>query len=291
MQPGSYKIVKAGEPFETRIDFATVTASLRYRLRHRGRRRNHGLSRLRRGHRRAAEGFEVVGIRTALNVGGTLWLNQKKDVVGKTNGVTSLVGLFGNFSLVFDQGSHFLSVNSDLQLNIRDPEVGEPASTTDYFEGSALYAFNINNPYFGPYARASFKTSVFPGYLYLEDLGNTGQVRVNRPDGSTETYVFGSEAHPDDLRIQLSEPLSPFIIQEEIGGTSKRSTWTWHCSSCRWRPEPAGDFAMASPTACWSWTVKNAALPIILNEVENYFHHGPGARCQRHCDLCPLAVW
>jgi hypothetical protein len=225
LEPGIYKLVKAGEPFDTRVDFATInldkdTDFLVVVDPDTGAFRGSGTVTDELPH-----GLEIAGVRLALNVGGTLWLNQRRAVVGNTNGVSALAGVFGNFGMVYDEGNHFLSVESRLQLNLRDPVTAGMFATTDYFEGSALYAYNINNPYIGPYARAGFKTRAYYGYLYLasedESVGS-GTVTVNRLNSPTpDVYQFGTEAHPDDLRIQVAKPFAPFILQEEIGANLK----------------------------------------------------------------------
>ncbi len=222
LEPGVYKIVKAGEAFETTIDFATValekdTDFLIVVDADTGAFRGSGVV-----SGELPEGLEVAGMRFALNVGGSLWMNQKKSVVGGTNGVSALVGIFSNFGMVYDKGPHFLTVDAKLQLNLQDAPTSGVFASTDYLEAGALYAFNINNDYVGPYARASLKTKVFPGYLYLASEDDaSGQVTINRLDGNSETFPFGTEAHPDDLRIEVAKPFAPFILQEELGANLK----------------------------------------------------------------------
>jgi hypothetical protein len=150
-----------------------------------------------------------------------LFFNQSFNNVGTTNGEYAEFGLFGNFSLVFDRGEHFLKVDSRMALSLRDPQTQAAFSTNDYFEGSALYAFNIKNPWVGPYVRAGFKTRIYPGYLYLNSSSDTGQARVNRLDGTVDVYEFGGEANPDDLRLQISEAFAPFILEQELGANLK----------------------------------------------------------------------
>lgn len=218
LPPGIYKIVKAGEPFSTLVDFAKVSVD--------------GptdffividpQSRAFRGSGIVTgdlpSGRTVAGVRLALNVGGTVALNQQENIVGTTNGLNVLVGLFGNFSLVLNRGDHFLKVDSQLSLTIRDPETADAFSTMDYFKGSALYAFNIKNKFVGPYGRVGFATKVFPGYLYLEENElATGVVNVNRLDGTVDTFVFGGAANADDLRIEVAKAFAPLILQEEVG--------------------------------------------------------------------------
>lgn len=224
LEPGLYRIVKSGEPFATRADFATAIVEEGYVtdfvivVDHES------------GHFRGSgpitdelpEGLEIVGINLSLSGGGTLMLNQKLNPVGGTPGTTAVVGLFGNFGLVFDRNNHFLDVSSSLQLNVTDPARASPFSTSDLFEGSATYTYKINNPYIGPYGRASFRTHVFPGYLYLESADSPSvTVNFQRADGTTQTRTFGNLANQDDLRVQVSKAFAPLILQEEIGANLK----------------------------------------------------------------------
>jgi hypothetical protein len=142
-------------------------------------------------------------------------------VVGGTSGVSALWGLFGNFGMVYERGSHFLSVTSDLAVALDDPAVARYASTQDRWEAAALYAYNLGNRYLGPYGRASFSTRVFPGYLYIEEDSDALMVEITRPDGTTETRTLGGEANQDDLRIKVARPLSPIVLQEELGANFK----------------------------------------------------------------------
>ena len=223
LDPGIYKIVRAGEPLATRVDFATVqvepgrvtdfvivvdpeTKSFR----------GSGVLTT-----ELPSGVEVAGIKLALNAGGNLLLNQKANPIGTTSGTTMQLGLFGNFGLVLDRENHFLNISAELQLNLTDPVTGSVAPTSDRFEASALYAYNINNPYFGPYVRGGFRTRVFPGYLYLESPTAAGVVTINHLNGTQEIVPFGNEANPDNLRVKIAESFAPFILQEEVGGNLK----------------------------------------------------------------------
>lgn len=223
LPPGIYKIVRSGEPFETEVDFATVELRagdvVDYALvvdpdtlEFRGSGPLVG---------ELPTGTRIAGIRLALNAGGSLTLTQRANVVGGTSGVSALWGLFGNFGMVFERGSHFVSVTSDLAVALSDPAVARVASTQDRWEASALYAYNLGNTYLGPYGRASFSTRVFPGYLFVEEDEDVLMVEIAHTDGTTETRTLGGEANQDDLRIKVAEPLSPIVLQEEVGGNLK----------------------------------------------------------------------
>ena len=224
LPPGLYKIVRSGEPFESLIDFATVEIkageTLDYvlvvdpdSLEFRGSGPVTG---------ELPTGMTIAGIRVNLSAGGSLALTHRRNVVGGTSGVTALVGLFGNFGLVFDRDNHFLSVTSDLAITLNDPAVASIASTQDHWDAAALYAYNIGNPYIGPYGRASFSTRLFPGFLYFEEgQDDTVTVNIVDTDGGMTTKVYGEEANQDDLRIKVAKPFAPITLQEELGANLK----------------------------------------------------------------------
>ena len=224
LPPGTYKIVRSGEPFETNVDFAvtTVTADAlndymivvdpdTYAFRASG----PVLGELPRG-------IEVLGVRLSLNGGGNLMFNQMKNAVGTTSGTTAQFGLFGNFGLVIDRGAHFIDVGADLRLDLIDPVTGSLTPTHDRFQASGLYSYKLNNPYVGPYVRASMKTRIFPGYVYLQSDQPTISVDVvDDEDRILRTVTLGNEANPDNLRFKVAKPFAPFQLQEEIGGNLK----------------------------------------------------------------------
>jgi hypothetical protein len=221
---GTYKIVRAGEPFETRVDFAvaTVTAdvlndyqivvdpdSLAFRA------SGPVLGELPRG-------IEVLGIRLSLNGGGNLMFNQKQNAVGTTSGTTSQFGLFGNFGLVIDRGVHFIDVAADLRLDLINPVTGGLMPTHDRFQAAGLYSYKLNNKFVGPYVRAAMQTRIFPGYIYFESKQPAIQVDVIDSKGNIlRSETLGNEANPDNLRYKVAKPFAPFQLQEELGANLK----------------------------------------------------------------------
>jgi hypothetical protein len=223
LSAGTYKIVRAGEPFEARVDFAiatviddTVTDYLIVvdadSLNFRGSGPVVG---------DLPRGVEIAGLRVSLNGGGTLMFNQRANAVGMTSGTAAQFGLFGNFGLLFDKGDHLLDVAAQLRLDLVDPYTGSVMPTGDHFSASALYSYKLNNPYLGPYVRGAMRTRIFPGYLYLQSTGMTTNVVITRTDGTPETQTIGNLANPDDLRIKVADPFGPFLLQEELGANLK----------------------------------------------------------------------
>ncbi len=224
LKPGTYKIVRAGEPFEARVDFAIATVladtvsdylivvdpdSLAFR----GSGPVFG---------ELPRGVELLGVRLSLNGGGTLMFNQIRNGVGTTSGTTAQFGLFGNFGLVIDRGVHFLDVNADMRLDLIDPVTGGLTPTHDRFQASGLYSYKLNNPYLGPYVRGAMKTRIFPGYVYFENAADRIMLNIVDGDGNTlRTATLGNEANPDNLRYKVAKPFAPLQLQEELGANLK----------------------------------------------------------------------
>ena len=224
LQPGTYKIVRAGEPYGTRLDFAiatvlpdTVTDYLIVvdpdSLAFRGSGPVVG---------ELPRGVELLGVRLSLNGGGNLMFNQMRNAVGQTSGTTAQFGVFGNFGMVIDKGVHFVDVNAQMRLDLIDPVTGSLTPTHDRFEASGLYSYKLQNEYLGPYVRASMKTRIFPGYVYFENSANTITLNIVDGDGNTlRTETLGQAANPDNLRFKVAKPFAPLRLQEELGANVK----------------------------------------------------------------------
>ena len=224
LKPGTYKIVRAGEPFETRVDFAIATVppdtvadylivvdpdSLAFR----GSGPVFG---------ELPRGVELLGLRLSLNGGGNLMFNQMRNAVGSTSGSTAQFGVFGNFGMVFDKGVHFVDVNAEMRLDLVDPVTGGLTPTHDRFQASGLYSYKIKSEFFGPYVRASMKTRIFPGYIYFQNSADTIMLNIVDGNGATiRTATLGNEANPDNLRYKVAKPFGPFQLQEELGANLK----------------------------------------------------------------------
>lgn len=277
--PGTYKIVRSGDPFDTTTDFATVEVQPQSLTEYvividpdsfgfRGAGVVAG---------ELPEGTSIAGLRVALTAGAGAELGYRRRVVGTTPGLTSQLSVFGNFSLLYDRGDHHLQVTSDLNLTLTDPAFGKPYSSFDQFRADALYSFNINNPFIGPYVRAGFMTRVYPGYLYLDDEGEGDVVDVNitRQDGTIENRVFGNEANLDDLRIKLSEPFGPFILQEEVGANLKAFDVDLFILQAHVDSRVGYGFRQGLTNDILVVDGDDEGTPVSLTEVGNYYTHGP----------------
>ncbi len=277
LSAGTYKIVKAGESFATRVDFATVTIDddtdfLIVLDADNNTFRGSGVLT-----DELPTGIKLGGIRFALNLGGSLWMNQKSHVVGGTNGVSALVGVFGNFGMVYDKGPHFLTVDAKAQLNLQNQPTSALFASTDYLEASALYAFNINNDFVGPYARAGLKTRLFPGYLYLAaENAREGTVEVHElGKADPSIYRFGGEAHPDDLRIEVAKSFAPLVMQEELGANLKAVNVDLKLLELSVATRGGWAFRQGFTGGLLVVDGPERGQRVVLNEVDDYTTNGP----------------
>ena len=219
LAPGTYKIVRAGDSFQTWTNFATVEVDA-------GETTDFVIVLDERGDtftgsgvvtRELPRGREIAGIEVSLSGGGSLMMNTQRSVPGQTPGTTTVFGLFANFGLVFDKDNHYLDIRSDLELTLLDQPAASLFATTDHLTVEALYAYNIGNPYVGPYVKGSARTTLWESWLFLES--ESEEIVVNRTfaDGTRDSEFRGVSANQDDLRIVLAGPFAPLILQEEVG--------------------------------------------------------------------------
>ncbi|HUS31471.1 MAG TPA: hypothetical protein VMZ53_23360 [Kofleriaceae bacterium] len=222
LKAGNYKIVRSGESFDARVDYAVATVVADTVVDYvivvdpddfafRGSGPLVG---------ELPKGVEIAGVRLSLNGGGTVLFTQVRNGVGTTSGTTAQLGLFGNFGLVIEKGVHFIDVNADAKLDLFDPVTGSLVPMHDRFQASGLYAYHLENSFLGPYVRMGMVTHVFPGYVYLE-RDQPGTIIVEHVDGTETSRSFGQKADPDDLRIQVAKPFAPLKLQEELGANIK----------------------------------------------------------------------
>ena len=222
LKPGTYKIVRSGEPFEARVDYAIAIVVADTVVDYvivvdpddfafRGSGPLVG---------ELPKGVTVAGVRLSLNGGGTVLFTQVSNGVGTTSGTTAQLGLFGNFGLVIDKGVHFIDVNADAKLDLFDPVTGSMTPTHDRFQASGLYAYHLDNSFLGPYVRMGMVTHLFPGYVYLE-RDTPGTIIIEKANGTEVSKTFGQQANPDDLRLRVAEPFAPLKLQEELGANLK----------------------------------------------------------------------
>lgn len=274
---GLYKIVRRGEPFETRVDFAIVEIEPGARtsflivvdpdtFAFRGSGPVIG---------DLPRGTEIAGILLSLNGGGTMLLNQRYNAVGNTSGSTAVIGLFGNFGMVLDRGAHFLDINSDFRVDLMEPITGSYFPTYDRFQASALYSYKIQDSPFGPYVRAQMQTRLFPGFLYLESGAPSGVVQINRLDGTIETRTYGDEANPDNLRVKVAKAFAPLRLQEEVGANLKAVDLDLRLFKLVVGTRVGFGFRQGFMNDLLVVRGSESAAPVVLDEVGNYTTLGP----------------
>jgi hypothetical protein len=278
LQPGTYKIVREGEPFETHVDFAVATVlaetvndylivvdpdSFAFRA------SGPVLDELPRG-------IELLGVRLSLNGGGNLMFNQKRNAVGTTSGATSQFGVFGNFGLVIDKGVHFIDVSADLRLELLDPVTGSVTPTHDRFQASGLYSYKLKNKFFGPYVRASMNTRIFPGYVYFESSQPTISIDIKDDnDNIVRTETLGNQANPDNLRFKVAKPFAPFQLQEELGANLKAVDLDLVLLKVNVGTRIGFGFRQAFTNDLFVVDGDESDNPVTLRQVDNYSTLGP----------------
>lgn len=276
LAPGMYKLVRPGQPFTARFDYAIATVAAgtvtdfvivveRDTLAFRGSGPLVG---------ELPQGVEIAGVRISLSGGGSLMFNQVRRGVGTTSGTNAQIGLFGNFGLVLDRRCHFFEVGADMRLDLLDAVTGSVWPTYDRFQASALYAYKAGNRHVGPYVRAALRTRIFPGYLYLE-RGMPGQVQIERLDGTTEIRDFGLQADPDDLRIEVASAFAPLRLQEEVGANLKAVDLDLLVARVLLGTRIGFGFRQGFTNGLLVVRGKQSADPVVLREIDDYTTLGP----------------
>jgi hypothetical protein len=213
--PGQYKIVRQGAGFHAAVDFVNVLVPEGHVVNavlvvdpENGQFRGGGVVA-----NEVPEGHDIGGLHVGLSLGGDLMVNQRSHVVGTTDGLSTNIGLFGNFGAVLDTEPHLLSLSTIAELGLGARPFVPVARTHDRLQATALYTYKINNPYIGPYVRAAARTSLFPGYQYFDDETTIILHDANgQPTGETVQVDAA-----DKLRFQVSDSLAPFVLQESLG--------------------------------------------------------------------------
>ncbi len=277
LDPGLYKVVTAGAPFNTSTNFATVMvapgATTDFVI------VVDSVSNDFRGSgvvtTALPTGVKIAGIEVSLSGGGSLMLNQQRSVVGQTSGTTAVYGIFANFGLVFDRGNHYLDVRSDLELTLLDQQAASAFATSDIFSAEALYAYNINNPWVGPYARASFQTSVFPSYLFMQSDADEITLTKQQIDGTTLTETYGDEANQDNLRVELAPEFAPIVLQEELGANLKAVSLDLLLVKLNVASRVGYGLRQGLSRGLYVVEGDSTGPTVTLNEVDDYDTHGP----------------
>ena len=146
------------------------------------------------------------GLDGRFGVKGSFNLVSNSNVIGQIDGTSLLLSgsLLGG--LDFIQGRH--EVRNTLIWNsswARTPVVDEFVKNYDNIELEDLYSYYVT-PWFGPYGRLSFRSSLFETNRVTADQIDYS---IDRLDGTTDT--------PTTDRLELADPFEPFELTQSVG--------------------------------------------------------------------------
>lgn len=209
LEPGLYKIIRAGGTYRDRSDFATVrlepgqvthfvlvldpdTGEFQ------------GAGEVDPAETRAAEqsDWQLRGV-----VGGAVSFNRTNQV-GQEEGWELGLTVFYDGSIRYQHDRHQWTTRIDLEEEHARPSDGDFENVTDRLYLHTIYTYAVV-PWFGPYVRSGFETKLFPRHQNFED-----PTTVDELDEDGDVVETFQEVD----RIEIAGPFSPMIIVESGGG-------------------------------------------------------------------------
>ncbi len=143
------------------------------------------------------------------NFGIGLSLGTSRDVVGQEDGATVTFSFDTSWRAELFRGQHVfrntLTVNEAIS---RTPLIDRFAKTNDVLLNEAIWFYHLPNiDWFGPFARASLRTSILNGH---DVQSNTVDYDRRRNNGNTRTLE-------DRERLLLTRPFQPTTFKESVG--------------------------------------------------------------------------
>lgn len=207
LKPGVYKIVRVGENYRARRDFATVRL-VPGEL-------THFLLVLNGETGDFVGGGEIPeeevfrprnGFFGSVILGGDASMNSRSNAPGTPDGISLSVRAFADARLSFEIAENPLL----LRLQIEEGQSKAPdlpwAKSNDRADLDALYVYRVTN-FLGPYARFGAETNFLPGYVQFTEPTDA---RVVHSDGTVE------ELHQVD-KVKLSPPFGLTRLKEGAG--------------------------------------------------------------------------
>ncbi len=163
-----------------------------------------------------AEKAQVVGVDQAdkrpegwtpgIAIGGLFNLVDTRNVVGSQDGTALSLGAAIDAELLFNHGIHEWRNTLALRAGAtRTPSIGEFVKTADDLEFESIYLVHLLE-WFGPFARAAVRTSMFPSL----DIRPTPQnYAVTNLDGTVTDFT--------GTRLALTGAFRPTTFKESIG--------------------------------------------------------------------------
>lgn len=158
-----------------------------------------------------ASKLKDIGWDGKLSLGASASLSSSRKVVGQADGETYTVLLQINSGLDYIAGPH--EWRNSLKVNeafARTPQIDEFIKTADVLAIESIYLYKIKSmPWFGPFGRFQFNTSMFPTYDVRADAVTYLDNASNLPTGLANN------------RLRLAGPFEPINLQETIGVFAK----------------------------------------------------------------------
>ncbi len=232
LEPGLYRIVRSGETYRARRDFATVDVRagslVRFKLV-----QNETTGEFRGAGVVSAEEAGEAGADTywtrRVTLGGAVSFNTTDNVAGATNQSTINGLVFLDTYVTYDDGANFGSALFELEEGVLrvDPEGSDALptqKTQDRFRTDLLYVRFVNE-HWGPYARFGILTNLFASDVLATDDVN---VAFNKLDG-TRDVVFV----PANSEYRTADAFGSLRVREGLGINYRLARNRW--ATLNWR--------------------------------------------------------
>lgn len=146
-----------------------------------------------------------------LNIGGTVSFNHNSNVVGQDDGATLQIGLVLGATANLLHGQHsWENVLAVQHAQTRTPQLERFVKSLDIIDLQSTYIYRFASiDWIGPFAKATFLTSLLPGYAIKTDASTV--VRTNL-DGTTTTENVAAKAN-----IDLTGAFEPLTMRQSLG--------------------------------------------------------------------------
>lgn len=209
LKPGYYKIVKAGYPFDSATNFATVRLLpgelVQYSIVADEFSHNFLASGIMPELGRVSSYISNFNYYSMLSGG----LNYVNNNLINSNSFSYDINLSAKLDnrFLYDHRSHYYLGEFYYELFMNQKEGEEPRIFSDEFDVRNLYIYYLFSEV-GIYTRANMRTRFFDKYNYFEEEVD---ITIESSDGTT----VGSKNQVSQLKV--SSPLSPMIIKEGVG--------------------------------------------------------------------------
>lgn len=150
-----------------------------------------------------AENLRIDGWTHTLQLGAGIQVSGSNRVPGQQDGASFIISVHAAYDGELWRGQHELRLHGGLDESIsRTPLIDEFVKSSDNLDASAIYYYHLPNAeWFGPFARASARTSLFQGFdVRSEDV----------------TYLQDGEEVVAD-RLHLTDSFSPTYLKQSVG--------------------------------------------------------------------------